>query len=616
MSGCPQVYNYYSIVIFFIINISSIKFFIMKKLLALLLIIPFLSHGQVRPKWILTVGEYTTPAIDSIGRAVMFSANLALTGNGGAGIPGIALACSTPGTTFVSTGNTLHGSLYVDNTGHAWVAGDCDQGQCGLGEEIPSVGTLTKIPTDASGNEFVGIKLVQGFFYQSASMLAQGSYFVKKGVNEDTVFGCGQLSFGMNMNGTTGTRALRPYPIYWRQGHHIQEITAEKSGMLLFDDGTIAVWGGAGDYSTLGYHGSGTEYETPHLFSPFIPGEVIKHIAGGDLMGYVMIGTEVPLWGFGRYGGYLGDEENRSFTEPHDLTEGVSSHILNGTTRTSFTAVVGNSNCFHVLANDSTCWGWGDNGMGSIGNGDEPNMATIPYPWFVDPAQRLVHPQTHPVQVTHKHNFTNIYGGCLFTFLFFALDAEGQLYAAGRNKGTAVPNGVVSCENHGEFTANYPNSWDLPFLVPINPYGVTTPIPQGCPGCKTGVVTAYCSSCPIPSTTPVANAGPNQTINASTTTLDGSASTCTGGQLIHYLWTQVSGKPSTIDVPAAIRPNISGLKEGTYVYNLRVSDNGFNIASSNVTVTLSASSPGCPVSGKHIEYVKTVYSDSTYIITR
>lgn len=558
----------------------------MKNLLTIILL--SLSLAASAQRWVsFTIGEYTLPGIDSIGRAVSFSGSLPLTGNGGSGTAGIAKAISTPGVTFVATGNTLHGSLYIDNTGHPWVLGNCDEGQCGLGSISANIGSLTKITTDSLGNPFVGIKLVQGFFYQNGGTLAQGSYFVKTGVSEDTVFGCGQLSFGLNMNGTTGIQATRPYAIYWRPGHHITEIAAEKAGMLLFDDGTIGTWGGNGDFSLLGYAGSGTQYESVHLFSAFTAGEVIKHIFGGDLMGFVMIGTVKQLWGIGKHAGYLGNAGDPSYTTPHDLTDSITSYILNGTTRTSITAITGNSNCWHALANDSSLWGWGDNGMGSIGNGVEPNLATISFPWFVDPAQLLVLPQTHPVQITKKHNFTGIYGGCLFTFVFIAQDATGQLYACGRNKGTVIPNGVVSCENFGDMASNYPNSWDMPFLTPINPYGVTTTIPASCPGCKTAVVTAFCSDCTIPTTTPNANGGGNQTITTSTASLDGGSSSSTGGKLTYYLWTQTSGAASVIDVPAATKINVSGLTTGTYVYNLKVTDNGFNTANQNVTIIVN-----------------------------
>ncbi len=84
---------------------------------------------------------------------------------------------------------------------------------------------------------------------------------------------------------------------------------------------------------------------------------------------------------------------------------------------------------------------------------------------------------------------------------------------------------------------------------------------------------------------PVANAGPNQTITlpTSSVTLDGSGTT---GTITSYSWTRVSGPNTpTITTPTAVSTTVTGLIQGTYVFQLSV--NG-GASTSQVTITVSA----------------------------
>lgn len=555
----------------------------MVKYLLILLFFPVYAIAQPQNQQLWT-SEYVTPWIDSAGNARSLTSNLGLAGTGGTGTPGLPGLINTSGATFNKVNNLLHGMIFGQiSDSSVWTAGGGDQGQTGQGG-FGNVLQLTKIPSDSSGNTVHGITVIQGFYVNNTS---EGFWAVKYNATTDTVFGTGDLEYGMSMNGTAGQIATKLWPLYWRTGHHIKKIAASKAYAILYDDGAVETGGANGIYSFLGYAGSGTQYRTPHSVT-FPSGMTISDIVGGDVGGFLCLGTDGHLYGFGPHSGYLGVTVDGSYTTPQDLNTNITSYVINGTTRTSITAISANSDAFHVLANDSTQWGWGDNGQGAIGNGVEVNMPTYTTPWSVDPAQILVLQQVHPVQVTKKHNFIKIFSGCLFGFAHFSLDANGQIYANGRNKGAVCGNGVVECVGaNGDISATYANSWDLPYCTPVTPYSLGSNIPASCPGCKTGVVTTYCSECTIPTTTPTANGGGNKTITGNSVTLDGSGSTCTGGKITYYLWTQVSGAASTIDVPAAVKPNISGLTPGTYVYNLAINDNGFNSSNQNITVTVN-----------------------------
>ncbi|MDP4251922.1 MAG: DUF4082 domain-containing protein [Bacteroidota bacterium] len=84
---------------------------------------------------------------------------------------------------------------------------------------------------------------------------------------------------------------------------------------------------------------------------------------------------------------------------------------------------------------------------------------------------------------------------------------------------------------------------------------------------------------------PVANAGPNQTISlpASSTTLSAAGST---GVISSYIWTFVSGPNSpVIATPNAVSTSVTGLIQGTYLFNLSLND---GVSAAQVTVTVSA----------------------------
>src|SRR5579871_4359058 len=96
---------------------------------------------------------------------------------------------------------------------------------------------------------------------------------------------------------------------------------------------------------------------------------------------------------------------------------------------------------------------------------------------------------------------------------------------------------------------------------------------------------------------PVANAGSNQTITlpTSSVTLTGSATDATG-TISSYAWTEVSG-PNTVTIANATSTStsVSGLIAGTYVFQLKATDNGGLSGTATVTVTVNAAVNQPPV---------------------
>lgn len=92
-----------------------------------------------------------------------------------------------------------------------------------------------------------------------------------------------------------------------------------------------------------------------------------------------------------------------------------------------------------------------------------------------------------------------------------------------------------------------------------------------------------------PATTPTANAGNNQTIvlPTSSVALNGSVTAGTGNTVNSTLWTQVSGpNTATIANASVLSTTASGLILGTYVFQLKVTNNLGATATSTVTITV------------------------------
>jgi hypothetical protein len=161
---------------------------------------------------------------------------------------------------------------------------------------------------------------------------------------------------------------------------------------------------------------------------------------------------------------------------------------------------------------------------------------------------------------------------------------------------TGVTNGNLTALKDGVDGCNAPYS-----------YTATAAFPNACYlSANYWIDVIYSSS----SSTPVANAGSNQTVTlpASTVTLNGSGST---GTITNYTWIRISG-PNTpvITTPTAVSTTVTGLIQGTYVFQLSVNS---GVSTSQVTITVNAAISGSsifttqtPVAGTDNDHQSTV----------
>jgi predicted esterase len=88
---------------------------------------------------------------------------------------------------------------------------------------------------------------------------------------------------------------------------------------------------------------------------------------------------------------------------------------------------------------------------------------------------------------------------------------------------------------------------------------------------------------------PVANAGPNKKITASSVTLYGSGSD-QDGTIVSYRWTQYGGAATTLTNASSPSVNISGLRPGNYYFRLTVTDDKGATAYDNTLVAVYTTS--------------------------
>ena len=88
---------------------------------------------------------------------------------------------------------------------------------------------------------------------------------------------------------------------------------------------------------------------------------------------------------------------------------------------------------------------------------------------------------------------------------------------------------------------------------------------------------------------PTANAGADQTITLPTSTVSLSGSgTDADGTISAYNWTKISGPAATISNNASATTSVTGLVQGVYVFQLKVTDNNASTGINTVQVTVNA----------------------------
>jgi hypothetical protein len=135
---------------------------------------------------------------------------------------------------------------------------------------------------------------------------------------------------------------------------------------------------------------------------------------------------------------------------------------------------------------------------------------------------------------------------------------------------------------------------------------------------STAAMTVTVQAAPVQNVPPVANAGPDQTVTMPvvSVTLDGSASYDPDGTITTYSWMQLTGNSGAmISAANQAQATLTGLKPGTYTFQLTVTDNAGATGVASVTVTVKAPppSPLPPVADAGADTTIAIPADSTVL---
>jgi len=470
--------------------------------------------GTITPSMVKTFvapGEYQVFFLDQNKKLYSMGTNLYTQGVNGAGVPGTTLKPAVPSTlTFTYAAAGLHGGAAVDNNGNVWAWGDNDQGQCGNGVTSTSQQlNPVQVTTDVTGATFTNVKFLTAFYSGNVS---SGWYAIK---NDGTLWVWGQTLGGMQGDGTTGNSALtRPKQISMPGGRQVSQVVAGNHAIVLCTDGTVWIFGGSGEMpQNLGYASTSTSYLSPVQLTGL---SNIVQISGGGPFNYAL-DANGKLFGWGYWGSYLGGASvNNPVATPIDLTTRLN-------LPKPIKMVTSNMDCTHVILTDGTLWGWGENAQGEIGNGQERNWATAPYPysWDYSPMQLM---QITPTQITSRNDFVAVFGTQPFVMYTYAETADGTIYSWGRNKGGVLANGITGCS---AVTASYPNSWDVTTPTIVTPLSVTVATQVPSPYCIANPATSPCNTCSLTNVVKTAAEGPASVAASANTLANDAASSLT-----------------------------------------------------------------------------------------
>lgn len=533
----------------------------MRKLIFILLFLPFFSKAQVE---VISNGEYFTVGYKVGGPT---NGKLYL-------IQGTAqVVAGAPGVINASAGT--HNVSFVDSSHHGWTFGDGNQyGQAGLGTSGGSSYGPTQIMTDSAGNPFNNI----AYTVNGGNAYGWNTIFVK---TDGTIWMCGHL---------WNRIALRPVQIVLPAGVVAVQVLSGLTLTYLDTAGQVHVrFGGNQGFATQYINPQGTA--TPDTLNDFVislPARA-RRIAGSSFWSFAELVTN-RVYGWGPWPGFLGIGDPHDGNSQHGPLSLIPQRVDTGWAGVTLTAPLidlkANNAAVFFITSDSVLHGFGDATQGTVGDGSHLDFSIYSpiYQWnqSENPAQLLIR---KPVVIMPGIHFAVIYSTNALNYDTYAQDGSGQLYSWGRNKGGPLGNGVNECDIFGVIAATYPNSWDVFWPAPVDPWTVSA-ISSTCPFCITNPSGSPCSSCSNPANIgPTANGGGSYSplINVQFLLNGSGSSAVLGLHLVYYQWTHLSGPNGPVNLPGFSQSPMKNTIIGTDTYQLKVTDNYWGTNTINVT---------------------------------
>jgi len=534
--------------------------------------LPFLVQNT---GFVPSPGEYASMGLNTATGQAYYMSN---------GVPQIVT--NTPASTAIVAGGAHHSGL-IDNGGHVWLQGDNSAGELLQGDVAAHTG-FVEVLTDTLGNtidpvaQLICAGTAYGNLWSTTFLTITGKVYVG-----------GNTQGGNEGNGTWGTAtSTKAVPVTISGNPFIVKIQAGQNMMYLDSTGKVYTHGGGGYNLILG-QGSSPTYTVPTSIA--IGGNKCIDIAGPGRFAY-MVMANGHIWALGDETDYMGIYPGGSaLTVAQDITSYLSPYYT-GTPDHVWV----NSESSYLHMTNGTLYAWGGNVVGTIGNNIEPIYALYgipplygtsppaPYDW--DQGQHELQ-QFNPVQLMQgKSNFTSIFTTNALCYGAYAADANGLLVAWGRNKDGLIYNSVVDANpTNGGIGATYPNSWDIPVPMYVNPMAVSSITQVTSPYCVLHPSSSPCNIYAIPSeTAPVASAT-NQTLPPGQVILNGTASTYHYPQ--YLFWQQLTGpQTAAMTVQSALTDTIQLTTPGTYTFKFKVTDDVWQSDSTISTIIIGGSS--------------------------
>lgn len=431
----------------------------------------------------------------------------------------------------ISTGFNL--ITILDDQGYVWV-------------NNAGTYTCTRWDTDATGAAFNGNVSLYGYFFTYLSIRNDGSIWYWGG--DDYHF----YSSG-------GTTITTPRKLHAPPGVQFTKLATGNALMGLTTTGDVYIWGkGDSNYVKMTLPRPASEIAASHLgyFIAIVPDNIAV-----NTMGYPY------AWG-AENGHYLASSA-ANYTAP------VACKTLWGLT-VPIREISANESAIHYIDSLGNLYGIGDNVQGEIGNGEEKvnhaELYATPYAWDWGKNEDLL---SAPVQILPGTKFRKLFTGNSFVYYHYVTDDKDSLYFWGRNKSFVGGDGAVNGQEGA-----WPNAMDV--LTP----SIRTPLAISPTQTTSYNFTPY---------TLKAQAQQNISSSSATLTAAATASLLTasgkpdyGYAITKYLWTKVGGPSGgTITHPDSLTTTVTGLTNGTYIFNIRTTDNNTATISAKDTIVVA-----------------------------
>jgi len=428
----------------------------------------------------------------------------------------------------------------IDDSGYVWSS------------RIGGVTTTDRRNTDTTGSPYNGNIFVDAYASTVVNIRSDSSVWYW-GADAYNLFYTGGILGG------TGSGTMMPPTQLSPAGMKFKKVLLGGNKIVgLTTSGSVYVWlpGGSRTPTLMTTPRPAVDIFVSHLD---IAGCIIPDAGETSGLGYPYVwGTKTSM-----YGG------STAFTQPTSIKT-----LWNMTVPVK--EIAANWNTIHYIDSLGRLFGCGFNSMGEVGNGQEfVNKYTYPgfpgYGWdFVD----YENPSGTPVQIAAGTTWKHVYSNDWYAFYKYAQDANDSLYSWGRSKALVLGNGFFNLQE-----ATSPDAMDV--LTPTMVHPLTARY-------QTYNFTA-----------PVLNAGTDQTIGTTSTTLTATghavalahAGTLFNGidsvgyRWVSFQWTKLSGPACTITSPGALTTTVTGMTNGIYQFRIIATDNNTGTIADTVKVT-------------------------------